>query len=202
MDGNELCAKIKEDERTCHIPVILLTAKASTENRVEGLETGADDFISKPFDAEELLVRIRNLILQRKKLRDIFSKKIFSPESYHEKLQDSMISKPDQQFLKRATDIIENNLGDFNFGVEEFSQKMNLSRMQLHRKLKAIVDQSAGDLIRSIRLNHAAKLLLEDTSTVTQVAYEVGFNNLSWFTKSFQEKFGVLPSEYKKKISR
>jgi signal transduction histidine kinase/ligand-binding sensor domain-containing protein/DNA-binding response OmpR family regulator len=202
MDGNELCEKIKTDERTCHIPVILLTARASTESRLEGLETGADDFIAKPFDPDELVVRINNLITQRKKLREIFSKKILAPETYMENLQDSLISRTDQQFLQKATGVVEKNLGDFNFGVEEFSRKMNLSRMQLHRKLKAIVDQSAGELIRSIRLDHAAKLLLQDTASVTQVAYEVGFNNLSWFTKCFQEKFGVVPSEYKKNITR
>jgi DNA-binding response OmpR family regulator len=202
MDGYELCRNLKTNELTSHIPVILLTAKAALEDRLEGLETGADDFISKPFEQDELLIRIKNLINQRQKLREIFSKKITSPESYLQKLQDSLINTMDQRFLQKANELVEKNMQDYNFSVELLSSEMNMSRMQLHRKLKAIVNQSAGEFVRTIRLNRAASLLMEEYGNVTQVAFEVGFNNLSWFTKCFQEQFGVLPSEYKRNITK
>ena len=176
-----------------------MTAKAGLEDKLEGLETGADDFISKPFEVDELLVRVRNLILQRKKLRELFSQKIASPGSFTQNLQDSSISSTDQKFLQKVNEVIEESMQDYDFGAELFSSKMNMSRMQLHRKLKAIINQSAGEFIRTIRLNRAASLLMKKSGNVTEVSFEVGFNNLSWFTKCFKEQFGVLPSEYKGK---
>ena len=125
-----------------------------------------------------------------------FSRQITSPELFFQKLKDSVITSTDQKFLQKANEVVEESMQDYDFGAELFSSKMNMSRMQLHRKLKAIVNQSAGDFIRTIRLNRAALLLQKKSGNVTEVSFEVEFNNLSWFTKCFKEQFGVLPSEY------
>ncbi len=192
MDGIELCQRLKTDERTSHIPVILLTAKAAMEDRLEGLETGADDFLTKPFNPKELLVRMRNLIIQRSKLREQFIREL--------DITDQMVSKDilpiDRQFLQKAKRTVEENMSDFNFSIKNFADKMDLSRIQLHRKLKALLNQSSGDFLRTIRLNHAAGLLKSNSGNISQIAYEVGFNNLSYFSKCFREQFGVNPSEY------
>ncbi len=199
MDGNELCQQLKSDERTSHIPVILLTAKASKESKMEGLQTGADDFITKPFDQEELLVRIINLIDQRNRLREIFSattgqERIISGVHFPEE----HLGELDAKFLRKAVQVVEENLSDFDFTVEKFGQEMAVSRVQLHRKLKALIAHSATEMIRTIRLEHAADLLKKGSGNVTEVAYEVGFNNLSWFARCFQERYHVPPSEYSK----
>jgi len=197
MDGNEFCQKIKADERTSHIPVILLTARAAKESRLKGLETGADDFITKPFDGEELQVRVKNLIDQRKKLQEKFMKnatKIGLSELM--KLPDSGIASIDQKFLQKAVNVVEENIQEPEFSIEKFAGKMAISRMQLHRKLRALTDQSASKFIRAIRLNRAAQLLLLKSANVSEIALEVGFNSLSWFTRSFQEQFGMSPKEY------
>ncbi|MFC2101737.1 two-component regulator propeller domain-containing protein [Bacteroidota bacterium] len=200
MDGNELSRKLKSDERTSHIPVILLTAKASKESKMEGLQTGADDFITKPFDQEELLVRIKNLIDQRNRLREIFSattgqERIISGVHFPE----GHLGELDAKFLRKAVRVVEENLSDFDFTVEKFGQEMAVSRVQLHRKLKALTAHSATEVIRTIRLEHAADLLKKGSGNVTEVAYDVGFNNLSWFARCFQEMYHVPPSEYGKK---
>ena len=198
MDGFELCAKLKTDERTSHIPVILLTARASTESKLEGLETGADDFITKPFNPEELLVRIKNLIRQRNKLKERFRQEIRPEKQLPEPEPISM----DQQFIRKAKKEVEDNLLKTDFNVEDFARNMALSRVQLHRKLKALVDQSATGFIRAIRLNKAAELLIIKSGTISEIAFDVGFNTLPYFTKCFQEYFGVTPSEYVYRHSR
>jgi CheY-like chemotaxis protein/AraC-like DNA-binding protein len=200
MDGNELCRIIKSDIRTSHIPVILLTAKASSESKMEGLQTGADDFMTKPFDQEELLVRIKNLIEQRGRLRALFSgtgtgERIISGIELSEKQPGEL----DRKFLQKAVNVIEEHLSDFDFSVEIFGQEMAVSRVQLHRKLKALTSFSASDIIRTIRLEHAADMLQKGKGNVTEVAYATGFNNLSWFARCFQERYHVSPSEYGKK---
>ncbi|MBN1413742.1 MAG: response regulator [Bacteroidales bacterium] len=190
MDGMTLCKKLKSDVRTSHIPIILLTAKAETENIIEGLETGADDYITKPFNIQELIARSFNLIEQRKKLREKYTKMVeLEPEKV-------IVKSADEKFLKRIVEIIEKNMGDFEFDVNNLFPEMNMSRMQLFRKVKALVNQSPGELIRSIRLKRAAQLLKQNYGNIAEIAYEVGFNNLSYFAKCFREKFGVLPSEF------
>jgi len=190
MDGVEFCRQIKTDERTSHIPVILLTAKADLESKLEGLETGAADYLTKPFEAEELMVRIKNLIQQRDLLRKRFHQDLnLIPE-------DLNLSSMDQQFLKKATEIIDKHIQDFDFNVDLFSAKMFMSRQHLNRKLKAFTGRPTVDFIRSVRLKRAAILLQHHESTITQIAYKVGFVNPSHFTTSFQKQFGKSPREY------
>ncbi len=199
LDGNEMTIQLKTDERTSHIPIILLTAKASKESKLEGLETGADDFLTKPFDADELLVRVNNLINQRKRLREIFGKKLsFTASPSLTELKDSGITSMDEQFLKKAYETAEREMSDPEFGVLSFSEQMGLSRMQLHRKLKALTDQSATEFIKTIRLNKAAVLLKSKSATAAEIAYDVGFNSPTYFSSCFKEHFGKSPSEYAK----
>ncbi len=193
MDGFQLCAKLKQDERTSHIPVILLTARAAAEDRIGGLETGADDYIIKPFDARELQARVKNLIEQRRKLRERFRKEgILQP-------REIALTSTDQKFLQKVLEIVESHISDEHFSVVTFSKETGMSRALLHRKLRALTDHSASEFIRSLRLNRAAQLLAKNAGNVTEVAYQVGFNNLSYFARSFQRQFGVSPSVYASK---
>jgi signal transduction histidine kinase/ligand-binding sensor domain-containing protein/DNA-binding response OmpR family regulator len=190
MDGFELCQKLKSDEHTCHVPVILLTARASDQSKMTGLETGADDFLTKPFNARELHLRIKNLILQRQKLRELFGREITLLP------QEVAVTSMDAQFLERVQAIIEEHLADTDFTPEQFARKVAMSRMQLHRKLRALTNQSAGEFIRTMRLKRAAQLLQRNSGTIAEIAYEVGFNNPSYFAKCFKDFFGKLPSEF------
>jgi len=194
MDGFEMCGRLKSDERTSHIPVILLTARASAESKIKGLELGADDYLIKPFDRTELLVRAKNLIEQRRKLREKFSRNIFLQP------QDITVSSYDQRFLQRAMDIIEQNISDPDFDVDNFRKKIGMSRVQLHRKLRSLTNQSTSEFIRSLRLRRAAILLEKKYGNIAEIAYEVGFNKPSYFADCFRKQFGQLPSEYAKKI--
>jgi len=197
MNGNEMCKLLKSDERSSHIPVILLTARSSGADKIEGLETGADDFITKPFDAKELQVRIKNLINQREKISEYYNAKIAAANNAENlQIEADDISSMDEQFLKKALKTVEEHIADEQFSVEDFSLEMAFSRMQLHRKLTGLTGQSATDFIRTIRLNKAAKLLASKSGTVTEIAYQVGFNSLSWFTKCFKEQYGLSPSEF------
>jgi signal transduction histidine kinase/ligand-binding sensor domain-containing protein/AraC-like DNA-binding protein len=196
MDGFELCKKLKTDERTSHIPVILLTAKATSENKIEGYETGADDYIMKPFDAKELQVRIKNLINQRKKLREHFRKeKIFN-------LENKKIISVDKKFLEKAVKIINEHISDPLFGVELFAGSLGISRAALHKKLVALVGEPPSELIKRIRLSKAGILLKNKSGNISEIALEVGFNNPSYFSESFKKQFGETPSQYHKKFSR
>lgn len=190
LDGIELCKKLKTDERTSHIPVVLLTAKATTVSKLEGLHTGADDYLTKPFNESELMARLNNLIDQRKALRKRFSNSLT--------LEPSMISitPPDETFLIKVKSIVENNLSNYEFSVEDLQQEIGMSRMQLHRKLRALTNSSASEFIRTMRLLRAAQLLKTNGVNVSEAAYRSGFNNLSYFAKCFKEKFNVPPSQY------
>jgi signal transduction histidine kinase/DNA-binding response OmpR family regulator len=190
IDGYELCRKLKTDERTSHIPVILLTARAGGESKVEGLETGADDYIIKPFDARELQVRVKNLIEQRRKLRECFRKEItLQPKAI-------AITSMDEQFLQKAMAAVEQNLSDAEFSTDEFARQVAMSRSQLHRKLYALTGQSTHEFIRAYRLHRAAQLLQHRAGTVSEICYDVGYNSLSHFAKAFREQFGQSPSEF------
>jgi signal transduction histidine kinase/DNA-binding response OmpR family regulator/uncharacterized protein HemY len=190
MDGRVLCEKLKTTDATSHIPVLMLTARADQSSKLEGLETGADDYLIKPFDTNELLVRIYNLIEQRKKLRQLFSRELI--------LQPKQIALPsrDAEFLTRLLSLVEEKYSDPDFSVEELSQETAMSRMQLHRKLKALTDESPGEFLRRFRLERAKQLLSVPGMQVSEVCYKTGFNNLSNFSKIFREFTGKTPSEY------
>ena len=193
MDGMELCRKLKADERTSHIPIILLTARASMDDKLEGLEIGADDYIIKPFDSEEIKSRVGNLIDQRKKLREKFGLEVLKHSN------DTNAMSMDDKFLTRAVKIIDQHISNPDFSVRMFGKELGMSRTQLHRKIKALTNHSPHMFIRLMRLNRAAFSLSKDTGNVSDVAYEVGFTNLSHFSKTFKEHFGYTPSEYRRK---
>ncbi|MFA6457132.1 MAG: ATP-binding protein [Bacteroidota bacterium] len=188
-DGRELCKALKHDERTCHIPVILLTALAEKDDRIKGLSTGADDYLVKPFDAQELVTRVRNLLENRKILREAFGKTVPL------KPGDISITSLDDAFLQKTLSIINTHISNPEFSVEMLAQGIFLSRTQLHRKLKAITNFSATDLIRHLRMLRAKELLEKNSATIAEIADAVGFSNHSYFAKCFQEQFGLLPNE-------
>jgi signal transduction histidine kinase/DNA-binding response OmpR family regulator/streptogramin lyase len=193
MDGFELCRKLKTDERTSHIPVILLTARATTEDKIGGLETGADDYLTKPFDAQELQARIRNLIKQREKLRAHYARHL----KFDQQLQTGNIAN--HAFHDRAIQVVERHLADEEFDVTDFAREMDYSRSQLTRKLEALTGMAPSRFIRMQRLVQASKMLGHEEVNISQVAYACGFNNLSYFSRSFKAQFGQLPSDYIKK---
>ncbi len=194
MDGYELCHILKTNEITSHIPIILLTAKASDENKIKGLEIGADAYITKPFIPKELYIRIKNLIEQRQKLRKQFSREVgFQPHKI-------AVTSLDEAFLKKIHAIIEEYINDPTFSSTILRNKIGMSRTQFHRKLRALTGQAPGQLIRSTRLNRAMQLLEKRAGSVSEIAFEVGFNNLSYFSKCFREQFGQLPSEFEKTL--
>ena len=195
MDGFTLCTKIRLDERTSHIPFILLTARTTIESKLEGLELGADEYMTKPFNIKEIRVRMRNLLEQRKNLRKTFSRELtIQPKNI-------AVTSVDERFLNHALEIMEAHLADEQFSVERFAEEIGMSRKNLLRKIKALTDQSVNEFIRNFRLKHAAQLIAGKSATISEIAYQVGFNNLSYFSKCFKELFGVLPTEYADKVT-
>jgi len=190
MDGITMTAKIKSDTRTSHIPLILLTAKTSDESKLSGLGTGADDYLTKPFNKNELLLKVRNSIALRVKLREKIKLEVLK-ESPNIEVQSA-----DEKFLLKVREVILGRLGDEQLSVEALAEEIGLSRSQLFRKISALTGVSVNELIRAFRLQKAAQLLEQNWAPVTQIAYEVGFSNLSYFSKAFKEKYGVSPSEY------
>lgn len=190
MDGLQLCQSIKEDHRTDHIPFILLTAKADVDSRLEGLRTGADDYLAKPFNNRELQLRIDNLIEQRRRLRKRFAQSMtLEPEALP-------LKSIEQEFIERAIRVVEEQMDNADFKVTDFGKALLLSRTHLHRKLKNLTGYGATDFIRHIRLQRAAQLLAAKADTVTQIAFEVGFSSQSYFTKCFKAKFGMSPTAF------
>jgi DNA-binding response OmpR family regulator len=190
MDGIELCSRLKADLQTSHIPVIMLTGKATQKDRLEGLETGADDYISKPFEIQEIKTRINNLITSRQKLKEKFSCTI-SLDSH-----DVNVSTMDEKFIQKVIEMIENQMSNEAFNVSELCRELNISRSTLSRKLNALTGMSSVEFIRALRLQRAATLLKQQYGNVSQVALEVGFSNPSYFTRMFRQSYEVSPSKY------
>lgn len=189
VDGLELLRRLKLDEKTSHVPIILLTAKADAATRLEGFESGADDYVAKPFDAAELKARIHNIIDNRRKLREKFSvASIIRPN-------EITVNSLDDQFLKKVLLSIEAHLADDLFGVSELADDVAMSTVQLYRKVKALSGKTPNDLIRTLRLDRAKSLLEQKAGNISDVAVQTGFRNMSYFAKCFREKFGVNPSE-------
>lgn len=191
-DGFEVTKTLKKQEKTSHVPIILLTAKAGVENRITGLETGADAYVPKPFSSDELHARIKNLIDGRKKLKEKFSRSLL--------VKPDVAAEPsmEEKFLMRVKKVVEEHLDDEHFSVEELSKKVGMSRAQLHRKLIALTGKSASRFVRNYRLEHAYQLLENRVGTVSEIAYRVGYSSPAYFTKCFTEDFGISPSQVKK----
>lgn len=192
IDGIKLCTQLKNDERTSHIPIIILTAKATSEDKITGLQTGADDYIIKPFSMPELKTRISNLLVMRDKLR-------FKYDRFHilgigREAPESV----DDKFIARVVSIINSNLTDFRFDVEMLCEKLGISKTHINRKLKILTGLSAGMLIRNIRLERGAELLSRKSGNISEIANSVGISNPANFTKSFRRYFGVSPKDYVK----
>ncbi len=191
MDGFEVCNFLKHDERTSHIPIVLLTAKSEIESRLHGLERGADAYLSKPFNKNELLIRLQKLVELRQQLKSRYVDFQVPPPTEEKAVQI------EDAFIEKLRAIVEKNLDDPRFGVQELCQAVNLSRMQVHRKIKALSGASTTMFIRSIRLQKAKVIMLTKTQmNISEIAYEVGFNDPNYFSKAFNQQFGKSPSKF------
>ncbi|MGD9931576.1 MAG: substrate-binding domain-containing protein [Mangrovibacterium sp.] len=193
MDGLELTHKIKNDLKTCHIPVILLTAKSSLEQRLEGLEEGADSYIPKPFSKDHLQIRIRKLLELRVKIHERYKSQHFIEE------EPTDISRLDKKFLNKVSKIVEDNLQKDEFTVEELSDLVGLSRVQIYRKIKKLTGMSVSEYVRMVKLKASLELIKTSGKTMSEIAYEVGFSSPSYFAQCFKKQFGISPSDYAKK---
>ncbi len=190
IDGVELCKKIKTHRTTKHIPVILLTAKADTQPVIEGFESGADAYITKPFDFRILESRIENLLNSREQLRKSYQSMIgINPEKIE-------VNSEDEKFIKKALQVVESYISESSFSVEDFGAEMGMSRVSLYKKILALTDKTPIEFIRIIRLKRAADLLISSQLSVSEIAYQVGFNNPRYFSKYFSQEYQMLPSEY------
>ena len=194
MDGNELCRWVKTDKRTSDIPMILLTARQAVEDKVEGLTIGADDYVTKPFNVEILILRMRKLIDLSKKRK---AKSLIDPEP-----SEIAITSLDEKLVENAIKYVEANIGRCDLSVEELSRGLGMSRVHLYKKLLQITGKTPIEFIRVIRLKRAAQMLRESQQNVSEIAYQLGFNNPKYFSKYFKDEFGVLPSVYQEREGR
>jgi DNA-binding response OmpR family regulator len=194
MDGLELCKRIKSDLHTSHIPVILLTARSSEEHKLSGYQSGADEYLSKPFNLDILLLRIEKLIEQQNRRKEKFSQKLeVNPK-------EITITSIDEQLIQKALACIEQNMDNPDYSVQQFSKDLAMDRTVLYKKLHSITGLSPSDFLRSIRLKRAAMFLVKGQYPVAEVAEKVGFNTPKYFTKYFKEAFGVTPSQYAQNV--
>ena len=193
MDGFEFCRKIRKDERTSHIPILLLTALGSREHEIEGLSYGADDYITKPFDLVILQTKVENILSVRQSLKQKYTGEILLQP------RNVILSSPDERFLQKAITVVEDNIDDPDLDIEKFASEIGVSRMQLYRKLNALTEMTVKEFVRSIRLKRAAQLLVQKKLNISEVAYAVGFRDLSHFRKCFKQEFGMSASEYVEK---
>ena len=190
MDGFELCRKLKTDERTSHIPIILLTAKAASEDKIEGYETGADEYIMKPFNSNELKARIKNLIEQRKRIHEHFRQNGLI------EIDETRITSIDKKFLQNTFCLINDNISDDSFSVERLAEGLSISRSVLHKKVVSLTGEPPVELIKTIRMTRAAELIRLKTGNISEIALEVGFKNPAYFSECFKKHFRISPSQY------
>jgi signal transduction histidine kinase/DNA-binding response OmpR family regulator len=192
MDGLELTRTLKTDLKTCHIPIILLTAKASQEQKFEGLEEGADSYIPKPFNSRHLQIRVKKLLELRRKMQERYKGELLIAED------DKDLSRLDRKFLNKISQIVEEHLEKEELTVEELSQLLGLSRVHVYRKIKKLTGMSVSEFVRSVKLKLSLNLIKTNGKTIAEIAYEVGFSSPSYFTKCFKDQFGISPSEFGK----
>ncbi|MBQ4822718.1 two-component regulator propeller domain-containing protein [Aquimarina sp. MMG016] len=193
-DGISLCKELKAQITTSHIPIILLTAKSSITSEIEGIQTGADDYITKPFNPFVVKAKVASILENRKKLRHhLYNKVRFEPDT-----QEIEIDTVENQFINQAIQLVEKNLQNPEFGIPLMTTELMMSQSSLYRKIKSLTGLSLSAFIRSVRLKNAAKMIINTDAKLNQIAYEVGFNDYKYFKKSFEEHFGCLPSVYKK----
>ena len=209
MNGLEFCQHVKDDFVTSHIPVILLTARSLNQHQVEGYRSGADAYITKPFQPDLLLARIDNLLRSRMMLKNLFATVLVKPAEPAAEpagntqaaavpaATESFNPQQEHEFITRFRQQVEQNMSDSDLNVEAIGQEMGLSRVQLYRKVKALTGMSPVELIRKTRLAKARELLQTTDKTVSEIAYEVGFSAPSYFTKCFKDEYGVLPGDMK-----
>ncbi len=190
MSGIDLCKKIKNDQRTAHIPLILLTALTESEDHLSGLESGANDYITKPFNFEILLSKIQNLLILQQTIKKTYQKQVDI------NIQEMDIESEDEKFIKNTINCIEKNINNPNFSVEVLSAQLSLSRVSLYKKLLILTGKPPVDFIKTIRLKRAIQLLQKSKMNIAHIAYEVGFSNPTYFSKVFRDEYGMLPSEY------
>lgn len=190
MDGNEFCRNLKNDERTSHIPVIMLTAKVAVAQQIEGLESGADIYLTKPFSVVVLQTYIANLLKSKEILRQHYSQKIFLEPSNVE------VGTVDKKFMERLMKIVEDNLSNSEFSIPDLSRELGMSKAVLYKKFSALVKIPIAEFIKTLRFKKAAMLLLNDGFNISEVAWEVGFNDRKYFSKEFKKFYGKSPSEY------
>jgi DNA-binding response OmpR family regulator len=190
MDGIELCSRLKNDLRTSHIPVIMITARTTILDIREGYETGADDYITKPFNASILIFRVQNLLRTREKLKEIYGKR-FSLESLGVE-----VNSVDEKFLQKLYDVMEKNVANPELNLDNFCRDIGMSRANLYRKIKSITGFSPNEFIRNFRLEMAAKILKEAKLSVSEVYVAVGFNSHAYFSNCFKALYGISPTEY------
>jgi AraC-like DNA-binding protein len=190
MDGYEMVRRIRDDEATSHIPIVMLTAKADEDGAVTGIRAGADDYISKPFDAAELKARVAGLIAKRREMRERFSEEIVVKGS------DIVVTSDEAAFLQTITETIDEHLGDTDFGGDWLADEVGLSRRQLERRLEATLGESPAALIRRLRLERASQLLRARAGTVSEVAYSAGFASPTYFARAFRKAYGESPTEH------
>ena len=191
MDGLECCKQLKSEVQTSHIPLLMLTASSIDEQRIAGFESGADSFISKPFNSQLLIARIKNLIENRHRLKQCFGENNI--------VEQESISNVDKSFLEKFKELIDENIGNSELSVEELGRSMGLGRIQLYRKVKALTNYSPNEFLRITRLKKAASLLASSEKTVSEIAFEVGFNSSSYFAKCYKEYFGENPTDFLKR---
>ena len=191
-NGFQICEILKKDLRTSHIPIIILTASDNQDSYLKALESGADIFLTKPFNLKVLAQSIKGLLFNREKLRFYYTNNILN-------IEDGDFGVSEQDFLRKLNDLIEKNLDNSAYTVEDLARSLTISRVQLYRKVKAILGISVSDHINNMRLDKSKELLKKSELNISEIAYAVGFSSPNYFSTSFKNKFGVTPKEYKSK---